>query len=57
MTNIQMTTEGPILTIKIYTSQKFGPSKSGKTTIVASTQGNQKVPGTDIVLGLNAYKR
>lgn len=33
-----------------------GPSKSQKTTIVASTHGNVRVPGTDITIGVNAYK-
>ena len=37
-------------------SKTFGPSKSGKTTVIASTEGNQPVsPG--IFVGLNVYKK
>jgi hypothetical protein len=43
------------MTIEIDLSKDFGPSKSGKTTIIASTGGNQKING--IVLGLNCYKK
>ena len=56
MKNIEMSTEGNILTIKIDLSQRFGKSSSGKSTIVASTEGNQSVPGhEEIKIGLNVY--
>ncbi len=32
----------------------FGPSTSGKTTIIASSEGNMKVG--DVSVGLNVYK-
>lgn len=32
------------------------PSSSGKSTIIASTQGNAAIPGTDLKLGLNLYR-
>jgi len=35
---------------------EFGLSKSGKTISIASTKGNQKIEGTDAVIGLNVYK-
>jgi hypothetical protein len=44
-----------ILTITIDLSKTFGRSKSGKTTIIASTEGNVAVEGTEVILGLNAY--
>ena len=47
----------PKIIIKIDKSKDFGPSKSGKTIIVASTGGNHKVDGTEVVLGLNCYKK
>ena len=58
MKNIEMSTEGNILTIKIDLSQRFGKSSSGKSTIVASTEGNQSVPGhQEIKIGLNVYTK
>jgi len=57
MTNVKTSVKGNILTIEIDLSQEHGPSKSGKTTIIASTGGNVVVPGTDVTLGLNAYKK
>jgi len=57
MKNITTTVKGNKLTIEIDLSKTFGPSKSGKTIIVASTEGNQKVEGTDVVIGVNAYKK
>lgn len=45
MQNIDATVSGNTLTLKIDLSQRNGKSTSGKTTIVATTQGNQKVPG------------
>jgi hypothetical protein len=40
MKNVEMTVEGTILTIKVDLSKEFGPSSSGKTIIIASTEGN-----------------
>lgn len=58
MKNIEMKVEGKILTIKIDLSQEFGRSSSGKTTIVASTEGNVGVPDNEeIKIGLNVYKK
>jgi len=37
-------------------AKDFGPSKSGKTITIASTRGNQKIEGTNAVIGLNVYK-
>lgn len=59
MTNITMNVKGNKLTIEVDLSKEFGKSASGKTTIIASTQGNQTVPGTDTgaIIGLNVYKK
>jgi hypothetical protein len=58
MKNIEMKTEGNILTIQVDLSQRFGKSSSGKSTIVASTEGNQSVPGhEEIKIGLNVYTK
>ena len=58
MKNVEMTQEGDILTIKVDLSKEFGPSSSGKTIIIASTEGNQPIPGKeDIKIGLNIYRK
>jgi transcriptional regulator with XRE-family HTH domain len=44
------------LIIEIDLTKEFGLSKSGKTITIASTRGNQKIEGTDAVIGLNVYK-
>jgi len=56
MTNIDIELDGKTLILKIDLSENHGPSKSGKTTIIATTSGNTKIPGTDAILGLNCYK-
>ena len=56
MKNAEMTVEGETLTIKVDLSKDFGPSKSGKTIIIASTEGNVSVPGRDEKIGLNVYR-
>jgi len=57
MKNIEMSVAGNTLTIKVDITKTFGPSKSGKTTIIASTEGNIGVPTREEVrVGLNVYK-
>ena len=56
MKNVELNVEGEILTITVDLSKEFGPSKSGKTTIIASTQGNKTLPGRDEKIGMNVYK-
>jgi hypothetical protein len=56
--NVDIAVEGNTLTIKVDLSKDFGPSASGKTTIIASTEGNISIPGREeIKIGLNIYKR
>jgi hypothetical protein len=58
MKNVEMNTEGNILTIKVDLSKEFGPSSSGKTIIIASTEGNVAIDGhEEIKVGLNIYKK
>ncbi|MBF0319886.1 MAG: hypothetical protein HQL01_08825 [Nitrospirae bacterium] len=58
MKNVEMALEGDILTIKVDVTKEFGLSSSGKTIIIASTEGNQSIPGSDKVkIGLNVYKK
>jgi len=57
MKNVEMTVQGNVLTIKVDLSKEFGPSASGKTIIVASTEGNIAVPDRDEKVGLNVYRK
>ena len=55
MDNVVFTVKGNTLTITVDLSQRLGTSTSGKSTTVASTRGNAKVPGSPVVVGLNVY--
>jgi hypothetical protein len=57
MKNVEMTIEGMTLTIKVDLSKEFGPSSSGKTILVATTEGNVAIPGRDERVGLNVYRK
>jgi len=58
MKNVEMNVQDNILTIKIDLSKEFGPSASGKTIIIASTEGNVSIEGSeDKKIGLNVYKK
>jgi hypothetical protein len=53
-----MKIEGNILTITVDLTKDFGLSGSGKNTIIASTEGNQSIPGDeDKKIGLNIYTK
>jgi hypothetical protein len=57
MKNVEMTVQGNILTMKVDLSKEFGPSASGKTIIIASTEGNVTIEGRLEKVGLNVYKK
>ena len=58
MKNVEMKLEGDILTIKVDVTKEFGPSASGKTIIIASTEGNVPIPEKENVkIGLNIYRK
>jgi len=50
---IEMDKKG-VMTITVDTAKDFGPSKSGKTVTIATTEGNKEVEG--IYVGLNVYR-
>ena len=56
MQNVKWEVKDGKLIIEIDLKTEFGPSKSGKTITIASTRGNQKIEGTDAIIGLNVYK-
>lgn len=57
MKNVEMAIEGTMLTIKVDLSKEFGPSSSGKTIIIASTEGNVTIPDREEKVGLNVYRK
>jgi len=57
MKNVQMTVDRNILTITVDLSKNFGPSSSGKTIIIASTEGNVAIPDREEKVGLNVYRK
>lgn len=58
MKNVEMKLDGDILTIKVDLTKEFGPSTSGKTIIIASTEGNISIPEKeDVKIGLNVYRK
>ena len=58
MKNVEMSVDGNTLVIKVDLAKEFGPSSSGKTIIIATTEGNQSVPDHEgVKIGLNIYKK
>ena len=58
MKNVEMKLDGDVLTITVDLSKEYGLSSSGKSVIIASTEGNQSVEGREeIKIGLNIYKK
>lgn len=58
MKNIEMNVENDILIVKIDLTKEFGESNSGKTIIIASSEGNQNVPDNKgIKIGINCYRK
>jgi len=56
MTNVKTEKKGDILTITVDLSKNSGPSKSGKSIVIASTLGNTLIDAEKkIYLGLNIY--
>jgi len=57
MKNIEMKVEGTTLTIKVDLAKEYGQSSSGKSVIIASTEGNVSVPEREEKIGLNVYRK
>jgi hypothetical protein len=55
--NVKLSVSGNTLTVTVDLTQEFGPSSSGKTIIIASTEGNFPLPGRTEVVGLNVYRK
>jgi hypothetical protein len=58
MKNVEMKLSGNTLIIEVDLTKEFGKSSSGKSIIIASTEGNVNVPEHEgIKIGLNIYKK
>ncbi len=55
--NVELTVSDNTLTIIVDLTKEFGPSSSGNTIIIASTEGNIPLPGRTEVVGLNVYRK
>ncbi len=57
MKNIKVEVQGDKLLIEVDLAQSYGLSSSGKSIIIASSEGNIAIPGREEVkMGLNIYK-
>jgi hypothetical protein len=56
MKNVEVKIENGKAIITVDLSKSFGPSSTGKSIIVASTEGNQRLEGK-ILFGLNVYRK
>lgn len=57
MKNVELNIEGNILTITVDLTKDFGPSTSGKSILIASSEGNYTLPGREEKIGLNVYRK
>jgi hypothetical protein len=58
MKNVDMRLDGNILTVRVDISKEYGQSSSGKSVIIASTEGNVSIPDREAVkIGLNVYRK
>lgn len=56
MKNMEMNVKDNVLTITIDLNARLGNSKSGKSIVIATSEGNQTLEGhSDIKIGLNCY--
>jgi hypothetical protein len=58
MQNVAVKVEGNKLVIEVDLTKELGPSSSGKTILIASSEGNANVPGHEgMKFGLNVYRK
>jgi hypothetical protein len=55
MQNVEVKVEKKVMTLTIDLTKSFGPSKSGKTEIIATTNGNVQIG--DVTIGVNVYRK
>jgi len=58
MRNVEMKVEHGKLIVTVDLTKELGPSASGKSVMIATTEGNTDVPGApDVKIGLNVYRK
>jgi hypothetical protein len=57
MKNVEYSVNGNTLTITVDLTKEFGPSASGKTVIIATTEGNVRLLDREEFMGLNVYRK
>ena len=58
MKNVEMKVGQGKLTITVDLTKELGPSASGKSVIIATTEGNVDVPeAPHVKMGLNVYRK
>ena len=58
MKNVDVKVEHGKLVLMVDLAKELGPSSSGKSVIIATTEGNVDVPGApDVKIGLNVYRK
>ena len=57
MKNISTEVKNNKLIITVDLKAPTTPSKSGKSDVIASSEGNTKVDGSDVYIGLNVYRK
>lgn len=60
MENVKMAVKGTVLTIEVDLAHRGEKSSTGKTTRVASTEGNISIPGyenAELKVGLNVFTK
>ena len=58
MKNVEMKVEHEKLIVTVDLTKELGPSASGKSVMIATTEGNMDVPGEpDVKIGLNVYRK
>ena len=58
MKNVEMRVEQGKLVITVDLTKDLGPSASGKSVMIASTERNVDVPAApDVKIGLNVYRK
>ena len=58
MKNIEMRVEHGKLVVTVDLTKELGPSSSGKSVIIATTEGNIDVPDApEVKIGLNVYRK
>ena len=56
MKNVEISIDKNILTVKVDLKKTFGASSSGKSIIIASSEGNKEIT-EGVYLGINVYKK